>query len=158
MVGVPEDPSTPKLATDRVAARVFLLDADGCVLLLNGCDSARPDAGNWWFTPGGGIDPGETAEDAARREVREETGLVVDVLGDVVFRRVAHFDFEGVHYRQTEAFFCVRCDRFVIDDAGWSEVERRTVLGHRWWSPAELASTNETIFPDEIAGIVADLS
>lgn len=145
-------------ATDRRAARVFLVDADGAVLLLRGCDPARSDAGFWWFTPGGGIDPGETAEAAARREVGEETGLDVGDLGAVVFRRRTEFDFEGVHYRQSEEFFCARCDRFVVDDAGWSEVERRTMLDHRWWTPAELAATDETIYPEEIADIVARLS
>jgi hypothetical protein len=33
-------------------------------------------------------------------KLREETGLVVDELGPVVFRRTAQFDFEGVHYRR----------------------------------------------------------
>ncbi len=153
-----DDARPPAPETDRRAARVFLLDAEGSVLLLRGCDSARPDAGSWWFTPGGGIDPGETAEAAARREVREETGLDVGALGDVVFRRIALFDFEGVRYRQSEKFFCVRCDRFVIDDAGWSEVERRTVLEHRWWSYAELVATDETVYPEQLAEILNELS
>ncbi len=134
MAALSGDLSSPVHITDRVAAAVLLVDGEGAVLLLRGRDPARPDAGTWWFTPGGGIDDGETPEAAARREVAEETGLVVGDLGDVVFRRVARFDFEGLHYRQSEQFFCVRCDRFVLDDAGWSEVERRTVLGHRWWS------------------------
>lgn len=30
-----------------------------------------------WQFPGGGVDPGETIEEAARREVREETGFAV---------------------------------------------------------------------------------
>ncbi len=148
----------PLPETDRLAARVFLLDGDGAVLLLRGCDSARPDAGTWWFTPGGGIDPGETPADAARREVREETGLEVDGLGDVVFRRTARFEFEGVHYLQREEFFCVRCERFTVDDAGWSDVERRTMIDHRWWTYEELVATDETVFPEQIAEIVRSLS
>ncbi len=157
---VSENPAHGSLgpATDRRAARVFLVDAGGAVLLLRGCDPARPDAGFWWFTPGGGIDPGETAAAAARREVREETGLEVGDLGDVVFRRITEFDFEGVHYRQREEFFWARCDRFVVDDAGWSDVERRTMLDHRWWSYEELVVTDETIYPEQIAGIVRELS
>jgi 8-oxo-dGTP pyrophosphatase MutT (NUDIX family) len=143
--------------TERVAARVLVLDEHGAVLLLQGCDPARLDDGTWWFTPGGGVDDGETAEAAARRELREETGLEVGDLGPVVFRRVAQFDFEGVHYRQRESFFSVRTARFTIDDAGWSDVERRSVLAHRWWTRAELSATADTLFPEELPQLLGEL-
>ena len=51
-------------------------------------------SGEGWSLPAGAIDPGETPEDAVRREVREETGLIVEprellgVLGGTGFRYV----------------------------------------------------------------------
>ena len=63
---------------ERRAARVLLVDEAGRVLLQNCCDPADPAAGSWWNTMGGGIDPGETPEQAAVREVHEETGWHVD--------------------------------------------------------------------------------
>jgi len=154
---VVEDPSIPAPRSERVAARVLLVDDDGALLLLRCCDPARPEAGTWWFTPGGGLDDGESVEAAARRELREETGFAVGDLGPVVFRRTALFDFEGVSYRQEEHFFCARSSRFAIDDAGWSEVERRSVLDHRWWTHAELVATSEPLHPPELARILADV-
>lgn len=65
---------------ERTTARVVLVDAEGRTLLLCGGDPSRPEGGQWWFTPGGGIEQGETVQDAARREVLEETGIAISDL------------------------------------------------------------------------------
>ncbi|WP_083240403.1 RNA pyrophosphohydrolase [Methyloceanibacter methanicus] len=61
----------------RPCAGVMLLNADGHVFV--GRRSERKGAsegeGRWWQMPQGGIDKGEEAEDAARRELWEETGV-----------------------------------------------------------------------------------
>ncbi|GIE80934.1 hypothetical protein Aph02nite_68840 [Actinoplanes philippinensis] len=58
----------------RRAAAVIV--RDGRVLMVHE-RSRRSGGGEWWTLPGGGLRPGETAEEALRREVFEETGLVV---------------------------------------------------------------------------------
>lgn len=55
-----------------LGTRAALLDADNRVLLLR--HTYMPG----WHFPGGGVEPGETAEEAARREAEEETGLRVE--------------------------------------------------------------------------------
>lgn len=68
----------------RQAARVVLLDDRDRVLLFRGFDPAHPDRGSWWFTPGGGINPSESLEEAAPRELAEETGIREVTLGPCI--------------------------------------------------------------------------
>ncbi len=52
----------------RDVARVILLDPDDAILLLHGFDPADASAGDWWFTPGGGLENDEDFEAGAIRE------------------------------------------------------------------------------------------
>lgn len=139
----------------RVAARVVLVAVGGRTLLFRGGDPYRPEAGTWWFTPGGGVNDGESLQEAARREVREETGFGIGVVGEPVHVRRTRFEFEGSVYDQSEYFFVARVEGLQVEDSGWTGVERRVVVEHRWWTPAELRSTGETIHPGELADILA---
>jgi 8-oxo-dGTP pyrophosphatase MutT (NUDIX family) len=59
-----------------VAVCIVLRQDVRCLLITRRAPSLRSHAGQWAL-PGGGRDPGESAEDAARRELREETGVQV---------------------------------------------------------------------------------
>jgi 8-oxo-dGTP pyrophosphatase MutT (NUDIX family) len=143
---------------ERNAARVVLV-ADGRVLLQQGFDPGRPEAGAWWITPGGGLNDGESVEDGAVREVLEETGLHLPPaeLGPVIATRVAFFEFEGRRFRQSESFFAVNVQAFTPQHHGWDETEQRALLDHRWWSVDELRATDEAVYPRELADVVQAL-
>lgn len=136
---------------------MLLLDGRDRVLLFRGGDPARPAAGTYWFTPGGGLEAGEDLPTAARRELAEETGLVDVELGPVVWRRRAEFEFEGVRYDAAEDFVLARVPALDVDDAGWTDLERRCLVEHRWWSVAELHRTGETVYPTTLAVELARL-
>ncbi len=144
---------------DRRAARVLLVDGQRRVLLFEGHDPADVGRGRWWFTPGGGLDEGENAAQAAVRELQEETGLVTtaDALGDVVHRRVTTFQWGGVTYRQEEDYFLLRVDAHEVDSSGFNDLETAAVFGHRWWDPAELLATGERYYPTELLGLLEEL-
>jgi 8-oxo-dGTP pyrophosphatase MutT (NUDIX family) len=140
----------------RRAVRVVLTDEAGRVLLFEDSDPGVPGA-RWWMTPGGGIDPGETQRGAAVRELEEETGLVVAadrLLGPVALRTAWH-GYSDQIVEQAEWFFLVSVPAFVVDIAGHTEDEKETVLGHRWWDPADLAATADPVWPGDLAAIAA---
>ncbi|MDA8289769.1 MAG: NUDIX domain-containing protein [Actinomycetota bacterium] len=142
---------------ERDTARVLLVDELGRLLLLQGHDHTRPEEGTWWFTPGGGIDAGESPETAARRELAEETGIALDALGPVVFSRTTEFDFEDDRYRQREVFFLARTTNRPAVPNNWTAIERRSLLGARWWPLADLERANERVYPEGLVALVRNL-
>ncbi|MFI6760618.1 NUDIX hydrolase [Micromonospora sp. NPDC050417] len=141
--------------TPRQAARVLLLDAEDRVLLFHGWDPARPGH-RYWFSPGGGLDPGESSVSGAARELAEETGLRLapEQLGAPVWEETTAFSFGGRWYRQQQEFFLSRLPDgpavFEVDTAGFDQTERDSIDEHRWWSVAELEVTPERFYPAEL--------
>ena len=134
----------------RPAARILLVDEADRILLIRGFDPTI-DRVPWWFTPGGGVDEGETELQAAHRELWEETGLKdVDLQGPVWFRS-AEFTFMGDHVIQDEVFYFARVTNFEPVTTGWTDVERESMLTCKWWTLDELDNPPENIYPYALA-------
>lgn len=145
---------------NRRAARVLLLDADDRILLARGHDVDQPER-SWWFTIGGGIQPGETATAAAVRELMEESGLRLAEaeLAGPVLTRSAVFDFYAEHVRQDEVFFLARIESAgEFSRSGWTEIEHQFMDEIRWWKADELAAVEIEVFPRELPTLVAQLA
>lgn len=121
----------------RVAAYGVVHDSAGRVLLARLTDrTAHP---GWWTLPGGGIDHGEHPEAAVVREVREETGLRVevrDLLGVDSVRR----SFEEGSRRDFHAIRIVY--RAAVEDESVPLVHEKdgTTDLARWVAPEEIAT------------------
>lgn len=71
-----EIPTTAAGIGSSAVCGVVLLDAQHKALLQHRDDKPGLRAANQWVFPGGHIEPGETLEEGARREFREETGYL----------------------------------------------------------------------------------
>ena len=140
---------------ERRAARVLLVDPAGRALLLYGGDPARPDT-FWWFTPGGGLETGESPAEGAARELFEEVGLRVEPgeLGEPVWHQVTEFSYDGRLYSQQQQFFLLRVPGWQVDFAGMDAEEKATITAHRWWSADEIEASSESIFPVELPDLL----
>jgi dATP pyrophosphohydrolase len=86
-----------------------------------------PQRGGYWNPPAGGVEAGETAAEAARRELAEETGFVADV---------EELGLELTYERPDGAV--VRVDAFsAAAPLGWEPVLDEEHVDRRWCSEDE---------------------
>ncbi|MDE2386126.1 MAG: NUDIX domain-containing protein [Actinomycetales bacterium] len=154
----------------RETARILLHDGGTDVFLLLTHFDPEVELPPRWITPGGGIDDGETVLEAAVRELREETGLIVqpESLGEIVWKTSGRWDWgDGVnHHTYTDYFYQLDItlfdganaaqkglskSNFTLDDSSWTADERRDVIEHRWWNIADLVETDDVVGPHGLA-------
>ena len=139
----------------RLAVKLLLLDEEDRLLLIHAKDP-RTQA-ECWYPVGGGIEPGETAHEAAAREAHEETGLANLPPGLAVWRRDHTYEYDGRTFDVQEEWLLHTVDHFDPTPAQLSESEARSILGFRWWRAQDLAEATETIFPPQLGQLLLDL-
>jgi 8-oxo-dGTP pyrophosphatase MutT (NUDIX family) len=139
------------MIVERETVRAILLTGTHEILLLR----IRPPDNSecFWITPGGGLEPGETSEQALRRELREELNLEQFVIGPLVWRRQHTFNWAGRRICQREQYHMVQVDRF--EPYMFDCEEARALDGFRWWPASQLAHSSERLTPLSLAQIVA---
>jgi 8-oxo-dGTP pyrophosphatase MutT (NUDIX family) len=135
----------------RRAARLIVLDPEVRALMFR---YDVPGREPFWVTAGGECEPDESFEDAARRELFEETGITADP-GEQIARMTPEFvTVEGEPVQADERFFLVRVPKTRIDTAGHTELEQALMTQHRWFTLAELEDWHEAVFPVNLADMI----
>jgi 8-oxo-dGTP pyrophosphatase MutT (NUDIX family) len=132
----------------RQAVRALVLDEDDNVLLVHFHWEGLDVPGGFWACPGGGIDPGESAEEALRRELAEELGLETANFEGPVWRLTRLFpmkDWDG----QTDLTYLVRTAHF--QPCPRVDLVAENVHELRWFSAAEVTAGVVNFSPRDLA-------
>jgi 8-oxo-dGTP pyrophosphatase MutT (NUDIX family) len=145
----------------RRTSRLILLDDHDRVFLFKVDDSTvfRPNdrrpSSVAWITPGGGLEEGESHEDAARRELWEETGIVGVEPGPLVAVCEPVLDWAGEIIQAHDRFYLTRLPNADVTLDNMTDGERGVYRDHRWWAIDDLKTTDERIIPYGLGDLIA---
>lgn len=129
----------------RAAARALVLDPDDRVLLV--AHRTQPSQPSVWTAPGGGIEPHETATEAARRELGEELNIAATI-GQCVWKRRVTFSYRGLWLDQDEQWFLVRADSIALAEVPLGDAD---TVDASFFSLEQLGATDVSVAPAALA-------
>ena len=142
----------------RKSSRLLVINENHQILLFQFTHTNDALAGqSYWATVGGGLEEGETFEQAACRELYEELGVVRQNVGNHVATRNFEMMLPSAEVViSEERLFIVSIKNEEVNTANWSEHEKLVISKSRWWTFDELSQTEEIVYPNNIPNILVD--
>lgn len=121
----------------------------------------NPITADFWLLVGGGVQPGETYEQAAYREVVEETGIRDVVIGRCVWTRDKLVSNPYGHLQRVlSRFYLGRvASGTTVSFAGHEPLEAATIIGYHWFTHHEILTReiDETFMPPGLGRLLTDV-
>ncbi len=143
----------------RNQGRGIVVNAKGEILFVKHRDEVpaspgEPDRLEYWVPPGGGVDVDETFEEAAVREVLEETGIVIDEVVRFMHTVEKPLRFGNEMRLMHAQYFLMR----IHHDGAAASVRDpgEGIIDVRWWSDEEMARSGEVFRPLGIEAMCVD--
>ncbi len=142
----------------RDTARIIVINPRREVLLVKYEDKRpanprEPQRLKFWVPPGGGVDDGETFEQAAIRELDEETSILLPSIGPCVW----HHERDLVHAGDLKRH---NLRYFIAHSGNVKRLYNRTaedIKDIRWWSLEAIRQSSEEFLPEPFAELLEPL-
>ena len=150
------------IVRDRDTVRLVLMNDQKRVLLLKIEDnepvySDQPESNIFWVTPGGGVEYGETFQQALVREAWEEVGLQLTETGFCVWTEDPVREFADEIVRFNTRYYFIHVPTHRVEQSNLTPLEEDVFRGYHWWSLEEMHSTNDILLPPGLPDLIAPL-
>jgi len=151
---------------ERNSIRAILMNDKKEVLLMCVEDKKTTSSdgtysGPFWVLVGGGMEPGEDINEAAFRELHEETGLSRDdvELGPVVWRSEVNMVLAGTPSHITDNYIVakLKSKNYEISNENFTDWEKEVVRKVAWFSLEQIKKISDPVYPRGLADRLSDI-
>ena len=146
----------------RKSVKALLLNNNDELLLIRANDPKTTSAdgvyhGPFWYLAGGKLEQGETLQEAAIREIKEETGIDKLTLGPIVWHGSYNLRLNGTLTHMQQTFIVARTPQTTLAPTALTEWEKTSITDMAWFSLEKIQNFHEIIYPTLLPSYLPDI-